>query len=97
MWPGGKAGSTRIAKPRGLSPDINTVVVDLLKSEKQKGSTIVLWSIGGTAHCKWAAEFCGIKDIVDIYLRKPNIFIDDNHKWFVSKKRTHINPDGTIN
>ena len=96
IWPGGKGGSTKIAKREKLSPKINNIVVDILKSEKSKGSTIILWSAGGKEHCKWSAEFCGITNIVDVYLRKPNIFIDDNHKWISNKRRTYINQDGLI-
>ena len=95
-WPGPKAGSSRYAKKYGGDPIPNPLIVDYLKQKKKEGFTIVLWSIGGVEHCKWAAELCRIHDIVDHYIAKPSILIDDCHRWYHNKNRVWVNENGKV-
>ena len=51
--------------------------VKLLKDRKQRGSTIFVWSAGGHAWAKAVSEALGLEDVVDHYLSKPFMAIDD--------------------
>jgi hypothetical protein len=98
LWPGPKPGSSRYyrASKEKEIPKPNAKIVEYLKSKKKEGFTIVLWSIGGAEHCRWAAKLCGIENIVDYCLAKPIIMVDDHHKWYLNPKRTWVDENGEV-
>lgn len=63
-------GTTYYLKPH--EHNINT-----LKSYKDLGYTVVLWSLGGEAWAKLACKALGLKKHVKYCLAKPNLIIDD--------------------
>lgn len=76
LWPG-KAG--RVPRPgeagHGELPTLNQPLIDALKRWHRDGKVLVLWSRGGTEHCRFAAKLCGLDP--DACLPKPKLAIDD--------------------
>ncbi len=93
FWPGPKKGSTRYSRRTGELPVPNNKIVSYLRQKYTEGFTIILWSMGGAEHCKWAAKLCGMEDIVSKYLVKPGTLVDDNHKWYF-RNRIWIDENG---
>lgn len=50
---------------------------ELLKSLKQQGKTIVVWSAASGAWAKAVGDVLGLTPFVDIYLDKPEYYVDD--------------------
>ena len=63
-------------KVLGIEVPLKNVVagVQLLKRE---GALIYLWSTGGSAHARKAAREAKIEKLVDGFLPKPNVYVDD--------------------
>lgn len=66
---------------------INVPMVRLLKEEKQRGSTIIVWSRGGY---QWAANIItalGLEASVDLIMTKPLTYFDDKpvDQWMIDR------------
>jgi HAD superfamily phosphatase (TIGR01681 family) len=51
--------------------------VDLLKEYKNRGFTVVVWSMGGWAHAKRIVDALKLERYVDLVLTKPCKHVDD--------------------
>lgn len=87
------APTPKYAQEHNLDPKVNDRAVQFLRNRHAAGATIVLWSMGGEEHCRWAAKFCGIDNIVSNYLRKPTASMDDKPGW---KARYSYNEFGEL-
>jgi predicted HAD superfamily phosphohydrolase YqeG len=61
-------GSKRIPMP---------ATVDHIRQLAQDGAELYLWSRGGAAYARAAAEELGLSDCFRAFLPKPNVVIDD--------------------
>jgi len=52
-------------------------VVALVRSLKERGASLYLWSRGGAAYCRSTADELGIADCFEAFLPKPQLLIDD--------------------
>ena len=52
-------------------------VVDGVKLLKREGAVVYLWSTGGPDHARKAAREAKIEKLVDGFLHKPNVYVDD--------------------
>lgn len=76
IWPG-KAGRPPREGEAGFGeiPKVNAPLVEALRRWHRDGKVLVFWSRGGTKHCEFAAQLCGLKP--NACLPKPRIAIDD--------------------
>jgi len=51
--------------------------VDLLKSYKQRGFYVIVWSHGGNQHAKLTIQALKLERYVDLVLTKPSKHVDD--------------------
>ena len=64
------------------TPRVNDRLIGALRAWKAKvKGAVYLWSFGGATHCRNAAKFTLIEDLVDGYVGKPSIIIDDDQSW----------------
>ncbi len=73
--------------------EVNQNMIRLVKEEKHRGATIVVWSRGGY---EWAADVVtalGLEDLVDTVMSKPLVYFDDKPvtEWLTD--RVYIGPD----
>src|SRR4051812_29537978 len=50
---------------------------DALKSLKERGCHLFLWSTGGADYCRKVARLYGLEDLFEGFVSKPDIIIDD--------------------
>ena len=62
------SGSKRIPMP---------AVIARIRSLKEAGATLYLWSSGGAEYSRLTATELGIADCFDGFLAKPDLYIDD--------------------
>lgn len=70
----------------------NIPMVRLLKEEKARGATIVVWSRGGYAWAESVILALDLGEYVRLIMSKPLIYFDDTDvsKWL--KDRIYLNP-----
>lgn len=51
--------------------------IEGVKLLKREGALIYLWSTGGPEHARKAAREAGIEKLIDGFLPKPNVYVDD--------------------
>lgn len=66
---------------------VNTAMVKLVREEKHRGATIVVWSRGGY---EWAADVVtalGLEDVVELVMSKPLVYFDDKpvQEWLTDR------------
>ncbi len=81
------------ATKQTFSLEKNKNMIRLLKEEKHRGATIIVWSRGGY---EWAADVVtalGLEELVDTVLSKPLVYFDDKPvtQWLTD--RVYIGPD----
>jgi FMN phosphatase YigB (HAD superfamily) len=70
-------------------------VVERVRSLHASGATLYLWSSGGAAYARTAAEELGIADCFVGFLAKPTHIVDDQHitEW---RDLAHFHPNEDI-
>lgn len=71
---------------------INMAMVKVLKEEKYRGSTIIVWSRGGWEWAKNVVEALGLQDSVDYVLTKPDTVYDDKPVTEWLTQRVYLAP-----
>lgn len=71
----------------------NHPMIRLLKEEKARGGTIVVWSRGGYAWAKAVVEALELEPYVDLIMSKPMVYFDDKDVSEWLKDRVYIGPN----
>lgn len=106
MWTLGitKVSDPIKAKKRGISTpfvnpyngrvfylEVHNKHVELLKSEKELGNNVIVWSAGGALWAKEVVQKLKLEPYVDLILSKPEKFYDDlpAYSFMPEEKRTY--------
>lgn len=81
------AGTKRIPAP---------AVIARVRSLKDEGAEVFLWSSGGADYCRASAAELGLTDCIDGYLPKPTVYIDDQpvEEWRDCRHVYPLNANG---
>lgn len=77
-------------------PKMNMRLIRWLIEWRRKNpeGNIYVWSTSGAIHAEWAVEFCGLEELIDGAMAKPDLIVDDSFTWL--KKRARMHPDLTM-
>ena len=99
FWPGDELGDVPRPGQRGhgQAPAVNIELVDALVAWRGETplSKLFVWSANGAEHARWAARVCGLQDLADGYLDKPQKgdgVIDDKPEWH--RRFARLTPGG---
>lgn len=68
--------------------------IDGLRTLREAGCHLFLWSTGGAEYCRSVAERYEITDLFEAFLPKPDIFVDDMPHTIFNGFTFDVNQDG---
>lgn len=69
--------------------------IDALKTLKERGCHLFLWSTVGMEYAKSTAERLGIFDLFDSFAAKPDVIIDDMPSTVLNPFHFDVNQEGS--
>lgn len=71
----------------------NKNMIRLLREEKSKGATIIVWSRGGYKWANTVVKALGLESCVHMIMTKPLVYFDDKDVTEWMKYRVYIGPN----
>lgn len=85
FWPAPNQGHHQ----SGTEPVVNEDLMIVLKHYKQSrpNSKLIAWSANGEEYARRWLTYCGIVDVFDLVLGKPQGFVDDTFDWLMIRPK----------